>query len=64
MFFFLLFVSCINENDPNVNNVFMNLVQVEIENGQIMLDIFKDYVWMTSLLDEFTLRVKLLLRRP
>ena len=29
-----------------------------------MLDIFKNYVWMTSLLDEFTLRVKLLLRRP
>ena len=64
MFFFLLFVSRINENDPNVNNVFMNLAQVEIEKGQAMLDIFKNYVWMTTLLNEFTLRVELLLRRP
>ena len=42
----------------------MNLAQVEIEKGQAMLDIFKNYVWMTTLLNEFTLRVELLLRRP
>ena len=42
----------------------MNLVQVEIEKGQEMLHILKNYVCMASLLDEFRLRVKLLLRRP
>ena len=42
----------------------MNLAQVEIEKGQAMLDIFKNYVWMTTLLNEFTLRVELVLRRP
>jgi hypothetical protein len=45
----------------------MNL-QVEKEKGEEILDIFKNYVWRTSLLDEIALprrrRVKVVIRRP
>jgi hypothetical protein len=45
----------------------MNL-QVEKEKGEEILDIFKNYDWTTSLLDEIAVpgrrRVKVVIRRP
>jgi hypothetical protein len=45
----------------------MNL-QVEKEKGEEILDIFKNYVWRTSMLDEIALprrrRMEVVIRRP